>query len=55
MNAETYLIAAYIISICLLWGYATTLWIEARTVRGRERRGGAAATSAAGRQGGGHP
>jgi hypothetical protein len=52
MNAETYLVAAYIISIGLLWGYATALWIEARTLRGRERRFGATAPSSLGPRGG---
>lgn len=34
MSATTHAIAAYAVSIILLWGYAMTLWLSCRRRRG---------------------
>lgn len=34
MNPTQYVIAAYVIGLGLLWGYAALLWWESRNMRG---------------------
>ena len=34
MNAENYVIAAYVIGLALMWGYAVYLWNAARRTGG---------------------
>lgn len=37
MNAENYLILAYVLGLGLLWGYAVLMWRESRALAVRER------------------
>jgi len=41
MSATTHAIAAYAVTILLLWGYATTLWLSSRrqkTIHSQDKR-----------------
>lgn len=39
MSATTHAIAAYVVTVLLLWGYAVSLWVSCRGRRGTGKPG----------------